>query len=114
MTTIEVTLKKGLKIGDAVHTVAVIRDATGGDFIEAAEESERLCLTPEGNYILVSSPTLVGMNTLRRQIVKIGDYEGPLTMKEMKMLSGQDISIVQEAVENLEKATLKEVAKRGE
>ena len=114
MSTADVKLKKGLKVGDVIHTAAVIREATGGDFIEATEESERLCLTPEGNYILVASPALVGINTLRRQIVKIGDYEGPLTLREMKLLSGRDIQLLQETAENLESAAMKEVARRGE
>ncbi|MEN6375324.1 MAG: hypothetical protein ABFD75_11180 [Smithella sp.] len=113
MSTADITLKKGLKVGEVVHTAAVIREATGGDFIEATEEAERLCLTPEGNYILVASPALVGINTLRRQIVKIGDHVGPLTLKEMKLLSGQDIKLLQEAAENLENASMEEVAKRG-
>lgn len=113
MTTATVTLQKGLKVGDETHKAAEIREATAGDFIEATEESERLCLTPEGNYILVASPALVGLNTLRRQVVRIGEYDGPLTMKEMKMLSGTDVRLLQETAERLETASMKEVADRG-
>jgi len=107
-----VTLRNGLKVGEAIHKEAEIREATGGDFIDATEESERLCQTPEGNYILVASPTLVGINTLRRQIVRIGDYAGPLTTAEMKKLSGRDISLLQTAAEKLDDAA-NAVAERG-
>ncbi|OPY15609.1 MAG: Mu-like prophage FluMu protein gp41 [Syntrophus sp. PtaB.Bin001] len=114
MITQTVMLKKGLKVGEVVHREAEIREATGGDFIDATEESERLCQTPEGGYILVASPTLVGLNTLRRQIVRIGEHEGPLTLAELKMLSGRDIRLLQETAEKLENASLAEVADRGE
>jgi phage FluMu protein gp41 len=113
MTTVKVTLIKGLKIGDAVHTAAEIREATAGDMIEATEESERLVLTPEGNYVLVASPTLVGLNTLRRQIVKVGTYDGPLTLTEIKMLSGPDINLLQQKAAQLENAGMQDVTDRG-
>jgi len=109
----KVMLKKGLTVGDAVHTEAEIREATVGDFIEATEDSERLCLTPEGSYILVASPTLVGLNTLRRQIVRIGEHEGPLTPGELKKLSTVDLNLLQEAADRLGTAALAEVADRG-
>lgn len=114
MTTAKVTLQKGLKVGEEIHKAAEIREATAGDFIEATEESERLCLTPEGNYILIASPTMVGLNTLRRQIVRVGEYDGPLTLQELKMLSGTDIRKLQEMAEKLEGAAMKEVSDRGE
>ena len=109
-----VTLKKGLRVKDAVHTEAEIRESTAGDFIEATEESERLCQTPDGNYVLVASPTLVGINILRRQIVRIGEYEGPLTLGELKKLSGGDLSLLQDKATQLEGAAVAEkVTDRG-
>jgi phage FluMu protein gp41 len=114
MTTVMVELKKGLKIGEDVHKLAEIREATAGDLIEATEESERLCATPEGGYILAASPTMVGLNSLRRQIVKIGDHPGPLTIGELKKLSSGDINILQEASARLERAGLEAIAQKGE
>lgn len=113
MSTVKVTLHKGLKIKDVYHKEAQLREATAGDMIDATEDSERLALTPEGNYILVASPTLVGINILRRQIVKVGEYEGPLTLTEMKMLSGADIGLLQQKAEQLDTAVAEELAKRG-
>ena len=110
----KVTLNKGLKVGEVVHKEAELREATAGDFIDAAEESEKLVLTPEGNYVLIASPTLVGLNTLRRQIVKIGEYDGPLTMREVKMLSSGDINRLQNAAGKLDAAAAaEELAQRG-
>lgn len=113
MATVKCTLKHGLKIGEVTHVEAEIREATGGDLIDATDESEKVVLTPEG-YQLLSSPTLVGLNTLRRQIVRVGEYKGPLTIAELKKLSATDLSLLQEKALQLESASLKEVKDRGE
>lgn len=113
MATIKVNLKEGLKIGDTIYTAAEIREATAGDLIDAADESEKLIATPDG-YQLLASPTLVGLNTLRRQILCIGDYKGPLTLAELKKLSAADLSLLQEKAIALEDASLKKVITRGE
>ena len=102
----------GLKIGDTVHTEFEIREATAADLIEATEESERLVMTADGPA-LVASPTLVGLNTLRRQIVRIGDYPGPIAIAELKKLTAVDLSILQEKAESLDAATLRGISGRG-
>jgi phage FluMu protein gp41 len=111
MRTIDVTLDQGLTIGNTTHKKAVIREATAGDVIEATEESEKVVKTPDG-YELLASNTLVGINVLRRQIVSVGDYKGPLTVGEMKHLSPGDLRLLQIKAEQLESAAL-EVALRG-
>ncbi len=112
MATTTVTLSPGLKVGEIDHTLAELREATAGDHIEATEESEKVIATPEG-FQLLASPTLVGLNTLRRQVVRIGDYRGPLSLAELKKLSAHDLSLLQEAAMALESASLKEFAERG-
>ncbi len=113
MATIKCTLKQGLKIKDAVHLEAEIREATAADLIEATDESEKVVPTPEG-YKLLASPTLVGLNTLRRQIVRIGEYPGPLSVAELKKLSAPDLSLLNEKALELESASIEEVKDRGE
>jgi len=112
MATVECILNKGLTIGETVHTKAVIREVTAGDLIDATDESEKLTLTPDG-YQLIASPTLVGLNTLRRQIVTIGDYPGPLTIGELRLLSGKDMNLLQQKAAELDNATLEAVAAQG-
>ena len=112
MATVKVALNKGLTIGDEKHTEAEIREASAGDLIDATDESEKLTLTPDG-YQLIASPTAVGLNTLRRQIVRVGTYDGPLSMGELKKLSAVDISLLQEGAARLDSATMEEVSKRG-
>lgn len=112
MATVQVTLNKGLKVGEAVHTLAVLREVTAGDLIDATDESEKLTLTPDG-YQLIASPTLVGLNTLRRQVVSIGEHPGPLTIGEIKLLSGKDLNLLQQQAAILDGATLEAIEAQG-
>lgn len=112
MATIKVKLNKGLRVGEKTHIDAEIREASVGDMLDAAEESERLVNTPDG-YQLLASPTLVGVNVLRRQIVAIGDHPGPLTLGEIKKLDPSDLNLLQAEAQRLEAVSLKETADRG-
>lgn len=112
MATVTVTLDKGLTIGDSVHLEAELREPTAGDVLDAAQESEKLLPTPEG-YRLVPSPTLTGINMLRRQIVRIGDHPGPLTLAEVRKLSPGDLQRLQTVAEQLEGAALEALEDRG-
>jgi len=112
MATVKVTLKTGLTIADRTHLEAEIREATAADLIDASDESEKLIATPEG-YQLLASPTLVGLNTLRRQVVRIGEHAGPLSLAELRKLSAGDLSLIQETALTLETASLEGALKRG-
>jgi len=116
MATVIVKLNDGFKIGDVVHLEAEIREASSGDIIEAMEDSERVVMLPGSDRqepVLVASPTMVGIHTLRRQIVRIGDYQGPLTLAEIKRLSPIDLDVLQKHADLLETAGLAPVTDRG-
>lgn len=112
MATKKVRLKTGLQVGEERHFEAEIREATVADMLDATEESEKVVRTAEG-YQLVTSPLLVGVNTLRRQIVRIGTYDGPLSMAEIRKLPPYDLDTLQAAADTLEQATMQEVMARG-
>jgi len=117
MAQISVTLKKGIIIGGVAHTDAVLREATALDVIQATADSERVViidrngqpvLTPQ----LVASPTMTGINILRKQIVSIGPMKAPIDDLLFEKLSPDDLNILQRATEQLEDVGL-EVAHRG-
>jgi len=110
---IEISLENGLKIGETTHKLAVLRGMSVGDMLDAETASERAVLVPSGNYVLISSPALLTLESLRRQISKIGDYPGPLTMEEMRMLSTADMNLLINASEGLDEATTEAVTERG-
>jgi phage FluMu protein gp41 len=112
MATIKVMLTDGLTIGEEKHLEAELRAATAGDMIEATEESEKPVLTPDG-YKILTSPTLAGIHTLRRQVVRIGTYPGPLTMGEIKKLSSRDLDLLSSQAENLQGAVIEGITERG-
>ena len=117
MATELVTLKKGFMVGAVAHLEAELREATSGDILDAMEESEKLVMVPDdsGGSVpaLVGSPTLVGINTLRRQIVRIGDYKGPMSLAEIKKIDPLDLNLLQQRAELMETAGLAGITDRG-
>lgn len=111
MAEVTVELEKGLVVGEKTHTTAVIRELTAGDIFDAQAEAERVVHTEEGPQ-LVASPSAVGIHTLRRQIAKIGDVEGPLSLGEMRKLHPVDLELLQEECEKLEQAVIAAIASR--
>ena len=106
-----VDLEFGLTLGDKNYTQVTLRELTSKDIIDAQAESERLVETPAG-YQLVASPALVGANSLRRQIKKIGDIDGPLSLKDLGELNPFDLNKIQIACAKLEEAVACEIASR--
>jgi len=94
-----VPLNKPITIGGEECRELILREVGGGDVIEAQEESEKLVMTPDGPA-LVASPTLVGLNVLRRQVVKVGEkVDGPVDIATLKRLHPLDLNAVQEAAD---------------
>lgn len=112
MQPIKITLAQGFKQGEVVHKDAELRAPTAGDLIDAGAESEVMKLTQQG-FQLVQSPTLVSAHVLRRQIVCIGGYKGPLTLQELGSLSGEDYSALQAAASKLDQAAAEALQARG-
>lgn len=105
------TLITGLTVGEQVHKEVTIRELTAGDVFDAQSDAEQLVSTPEGPQ-LVASPSAVGIHTLRRQIVRIGDIDGPLAMKELRMLDAIDLEMIQSECVKLEQASMASIASR--
>ncbi|EAM8767304.1 hypothetical protein BSZ44_05515 [Salmonella enterica] len=74
------------------------RELSAGDLIDAQVASEKVVMTKEGP-VLVSSPALMGLEMLRRQIAKVGCINGPLPLHLLKSLSQQDFQRLSIATE---------------
>ncbi|MGO2354635.1 MAG: hypothetical protein ACTH58_07845 [Marinomonas foliarum] len=112
----KVTLHKGLKVGEKIQNVATLRELNAGDVLKAMEESERVVMVPTANGIeptLLMSNALMGVNTLRRQIVSIGEIQGPLEREQLDLLSDRDLDILQTCASDMEKAIAKALIERG-
>lgn len=114
-----IPLSTPVTIGSQEHHELVLTEATSAHIIDAQEESEKVVMTPDGPA-LVSSPALVGLNVLRRQVVSIGAIRGPVDLTIIKRLSPHDLNRVQAKADELDalaatKATeaLKAMGERG-
>lgn len=107
-----VTLTDGVPVGDRVEHELVLRLPTAGDILDAQEEAERPVPTPQG-WQLMASDTRVYMETLRRQVKKIGPDSGPMEVATLRKLSAGDLGLLDRAVAALDDALKSELAKRG-
>lgn len=109
-TKLPVTLIHGLKIGETECKDVVLREASAGDVLDAQEAAERLMMVPnsDGGFepMLVVSPSRVGVEVLRRQIVSIGDLSGPLDLKLMHRLHPEDLNRLLAKSEQLDGAAV--------
>ncbi|HCR3993483.1 TPA: phage tail assembly protein [Morganella morganii] len=83
-----------------------LRQLTAGDIIDAEAASERMVITPEGPALL-SSPSRMGFELLRRSVGRIGKIQGPLPMEMLKTLHQADIELLLAEAEARRKAALK-------
>ena len=98
-----IPLTTPVKIGDTEYSELTLREPTTADVIEAQEESEKVIYTPNGPA-LVASPVMVGKNILRRQVVSIGAFKGPVDLAILKRLSLADFNRVQDEADALDAA----------
>lgn len=92
-----------------------LRAPTGGDVIDAQEESEKLVYAMTDGVVtptLVTSPSLAGIHVLRRQIVRLGDIQGPLDLDFLKKLDIEDFEMIQAKARELDEALAAQHAAR--
>lgn len=112
MTQHSFTLIDGMRIGDELHQKCTVKEPSAGDILDAQQDAERLMATPSG-YTLVISDAVLGFHLARRQITAIGELQGPITEKEMRLLSARDLNQIQQELNHLDQAVLKELEERG-
>lgn len=118
MSTYKFNIEHGLKIGDqTLHDVVMKDHLTAEDLFLASEAAEKLVFSGEGDDAkpeLVISPSLVSAETLRRQIKRIGDIEGPISMKVLGKLHEDDLAKINKMSQRIEAIKVsKAVARRG-
>ncbi|WP_340617234.1 hypothetical protein [Xenorhabdus entomophaga] len=90
-------LKHGLAYGKdnevELQFEAELRPLTAGDLIDAEAASERVVVTANGPALL-SSPSRMGYELLRRTIARIGKIDGPLPLAMLKTLHPDDLELI--------------------
>jgi len=107
------SLVDGITIGDGenavTHRRVEFRELTAGDVIDAQAAAEKVVSTPQGPQ-LVTSPTLMGVEVMRRQIATVGDLKGPLSMTLVKKLSNTDFNRLSIALDVKDQALAAQVS----
>ena len=106
-------LQHPVKIGDTTYQTVTIRELTPGDLIEAGLEAERPDQTEQG-FQLLSSPTLMGVNCLMRQIVKLDDTAITVNRKILDQFDIDDYEQMMQVINALDSALDGELQQRGE
>lgn len=112
MAVITFDLDDGLKIADVTHKEVVMRELDSGDIIDAQMASEKITML-NNNPVVYTSDVLLGLEMLRRQIERIGTYEGPLSIKDLRKLSPSDFTLVQLKADELDMALAEALKSRG-
>lgn len=86
--TVTVKLKRGLLLDGKPQTEAVLREATVGDWTAAQE--------------LFDGDTTTAAETVRQQIIRIGEIGGPPTREVFDKLTLSDLERLTKAAEELE------------
>lgn len=114
----EFNLKYGLKLGDdTLKNVVMKSSLSAGEILEASEAAEKLAMVGEGvnkEPMFIISPTLMGIESVRRQIVSIGDIQGPISLHQIKSLHEVDLQLLNQIAVDMEKIKVsQELARRG-
>lgn len=112
MTTIDITLKDGIRIGETIHQKIRLRELTIGEQLQAHTDAERVVATPNG-YTLVPSPSLLTFLTLLRQIVLVNDPGVFVSEEQLKKCSARDFDALIIASGKLETVILEAAEARG-
>ncbi|WP_318828997.1 phage tail assembly protein [Providencia sp. PROV278] len=113
------TLTHGLPYGKGeemeLQLDVELRELTADDLIDAEAASERVVMTAKGATLL-SSPSRMGYELIRRAIVRIGKINGPLPFEMLKKLHQDDLELISDqfgGLQNAAIATAEGVADKG-
>lgn len=88
-------LNDGLKIGKCVYTRLTVGTLDAGGAIDATIAGEKVRLGMDGEPVIVTSPTLVSTERLRRQVKQLESEDGqtakgPIQLSELRSMSERD------------------------
>ena len=98
--------------GPVTHHEVALRELTSADIIDAQLEAEKVVV--QGNKaVAYTSDVLLGLELMRRQVASIGDFQGPLSLKDLRRLHPDDLGALQAKTDELDKLLAEELSRRG-
>lgn len=108
-------LKHGLKVGKGAdaetHYEVELRELTTADVIDSELAAEKVVVVGEKG-IAYTSGVIMGLELLRRQVARVGEIDGPLSMKLLRLLHPDDMKMLNDKAEEMDKA-LAGIGNRG-
>lgn len=90
-----------------------LRELTASDIIDSQIEAEQVVELASGKVAAYTSDVRMGLNMLCRQVEYLGDIPGPLTIKQLKKLHREDLTLLQNKAGDLDRLVMEAVAARG-
>ncbi|HBQ6087519.1 TPA: phage tail assembly protein [Klebsiella pneumoniae subsp. pneumoniae] len=76
------------------HKEVTFRELTSEDVINSQLAAERVVIGENGKAVAYCSEVLMGVELLRRQILKVGEIPGPLSLKQIYNFHPEDLEIL--------------------
>ena len=88
-------LNDGLKIGETTYSRLTVSPLDAGGAIDAAIAGEKVRFGPNGEPVIVASPTVVATERLRRQVTRLESkdgqtMQGPILVSDLRRMSERD------------------------
>lgn len=109
----QINLKDGFTVSETLIKTLTLRKLNTGDLLDSEAAAEQLKQTLKGHK-LVASPVVMSAELYRRSVAKLGDLDGPLSIKQLKELTIHDYELLINAYDLLNNPIVDEgVAKNG-
>ena len=76
------------------HTEVTLRELDSRDVVESQLAAERVVIGDNGKAVAYCSEVLMGLELLRRQILKVGEIPGPLSQKQLYSFHPEDLELL--------------------
>ena len=102
-----IPLKHGFVTGKGTadetrHIEVTLRELDSRDVVESQMAAERVVIGDNGKAVAYCSEVLMGLELLRRQILKVGEIPGPLSIKQLYSFHPEDLELLSSKASSLD------------
>lgn len=94
-------LDDGATFGGNLYHEVGLRELNSKDVIDAQLSAEQVTII-NGKPMAYTSDVRMGIELLRRQIDFVGDFKGPLSIKDLSKFSPRDLTMIQSKASELD------------
>ncbi|WP_417847001.1 hypothetical protein [Thalassospira povalilytica] len=111
-------LTDGMQIGEHLYTRLTMAPLNAGEAIDAATAGEKVRFAPDGEPVIVTSPTIVSTERLRRQVKQLESkagtvMQGPIQIVDLRKMSEGDYRKLVERADQIDALYLQRESDKG-